>query len=1202
MSSAAGEQAKSLAFLMSNPAISTYISTTPAVSKLFNDVPGAAAAAAGFVAMNPYLFVPPVMSGGNPSGITSGPSGTYFITSTGPAIENIRVTGPVSSIIPVDVPSPIFNVTGAVTESVSSTEYVEPVLTPIAKSSYTFVTISETKKYLDSKVAILNTPGLLQSGGYSVATKAIFDVLSACHPDIVLKEGLEVVNFYIMFTKLNIQIDNCKALKLEENYLKDRFLSNSRWFVYGNFTEEENVTYFRACLLSEKDEGFISLSLKAIRNFCNPKLEFVKIPNISRTTLLRNLSEPSPTLGQDIDIYLNTYTRKLNDIINEFIIQGEFLSANSFINHILQMITEVINKFKRHLSIANNDMLGSDSIYKKNIAIAYRPSVLNSIILYLSKLTNFYTEVKIINDKIISETTSRSNPATVVQSMQGSFSDLSDSASPKYSIAVNNIYDKTLTEAYNLLSIGSAAKAVTLIRDVINKINSSNRATGAQSGGGPSITDIIDNLNNLNNSIGSNNPSGPSGSSNTLLGGIIPPIEPLDISRLELNNLPGPSGSSGPSGPSGSIVVIPGIILPSGPTVVKVATGATGAVQTPTGPAPGTVSMYTGEEEDDFLRGEENLVLTPIGRYAYTFTTVEDASTFLDSKVAILNTPDLFKSGKYSEATKEIIGVFKSLRAPLLALLPTDYVETVKLYSLLTKIKIKMINSQAYKDEHKFLWNKYLKTTVYDLTSGGETYYRVVVASSYGGFLYSVNALLGIIGKQWNKPYITRVAIPLIPKMLLSREQLLQNSPEPDVNISAKLDNDIEKIITPLTPMINEFINQNEFLSGISFLSPIGSTISSIINSAKFSLRDANDSAKPQQTFVKEIIPILFRPSVVNALNIYINKLSNLSIQLTSLKEKLTSSMVIKSNPTTVVQSMQSNFSTLNNATNVASPEYNKAVDKIYNTTVSNVYNLLITGSYDKAQTLLQDVINKMNTNNGPTGATGAQRGGNPSGSESTNLLNSVINNLLELKNTIGANNPSGPSGSSNNILNEIIEKETPVDTGAVILDAIYALSEPSGPSVPSGPSGAITVIPGFTLSGVSSFSGAQTTGASPSTGVTGATDLSGVRDLSGASGPSAASGDTMQPLFLSANSFFSPIFNMIKFAMAEQPPPPPPPPPPTDETGETEETDEGNEGNAGNEDNPSNESNAPVNNSSGGGKIKERKKRKTRRRLKVRK
>ncbi|NDA63016.1 MAG: ribosome biogenesis GTP-binding protein YsxC [Chitinophagia bacterium] len=77
------------------------------------------------------------MSGGNPSGITSGPSGTYFITSTGPAIENIRVTGPVSSIIPVDVPSPIFNVTGAVTESVSSTEYVEPVLTPIAKTSAT---------------------------------------------------------------------------------------------------------------------------------------------------------------------------------------------------------------------------------------------------------------------------------------------------------------------------------------------------------------------------------------------------------------------------------------------------------------------------------------------------------------------------------------------------------------------------------------------------------------------------------------------------------------------------------------------------------------------------------------------------------------------------------------------------------------------------------------------------------------------------------------------------------------------------------------------------------------------------------------------------------------------------------------------------------------------------------------------------------
>ena len=115
----AAHQAESLAFLMSNPEISNYILTTPAVSQLLNSVPGAAAAAAGFVAMNPYLFVPPVMSGGDPSGITSGPSGTYFITSTGPAIDNISVTGPVRSIIPENIPSPIFNTTGAVTGAVA---------------------------------------------------------------------------------------------------------------------------------------------------------------------------------------------------------------------------------------------------------------------------------------------------------------------------------------------------------------------------------------------------------------------------------------------------------------------------------------------------------------------------------------------------------------------------------------------------------------------------------------------------------------------------------------------------------------------------------------------------------------------------------------------------------------------------------------------------------------------------------------------------------------------------------------------------------------------------------------------------------------------------------------------------------------------------------------------------------------------------
>ena len=580
MSSGPGEQAESLAFLMSNPAISNYISSTPAVSQLLNTVPGAAAAAAGFVAMNPYLYVAPVMSGGDPSGITSGPSGTFYITSTGPAIGNITVTGS-NPIIPPDVEKPMFNTTGAKT-----TGYVEPVLTPLTTSIYTFSTISEAKEYLDSKVAVLNTPGLLQSGGYSVATKAIYDLLRSFTPEMLLKGDVELVNFYVLFMRLIIQINNSPVIKLEKEYLGNRFLDSDWEPSYGSSSE---ATYFRVIHLTST-KGYIIRILNAILNFCRPKLDHITAPQVSTFYIASKTPEPSPTFSEDVDTYFSNYIKELNGKIDEFKNQGEFLSVNSLINDVINSITTVINKIKLGLLSANKVGENPNIIAKKNLANLYRPSVLNAITVYVTKLNNLYTEIQKIKDTIASETKSRSNPATVVQSMQGSFSALTNPTSSQYGRAVNDIYNKTLTQVYNLLSIGSTDQAQILIRDVISKINTSNGATGAtgaQSGGGPSLTDIIGSLSSLNNSIGTSSPSGPSGSSNALLGDIIPANEPLDTSRLELDSLSGPSG---PSGSSGAVIVIPGFTVsgastPSGAQVTGAqVTGAqvTGAQATGT--------------------------------------------------------------------------------------------------------------------------------------------------------------------------------------------------------------------------------------------------------------------------------------------------------------------------------------------------------------------------------------------------------------------------------------------------------------------------------------------------------------------------------------------------------------------------------------------------------------------------------------------
>ena len=552
-------------------------------------------------------------------------------------------------------------------------------------------------------------------------------------------------------------------------------------------------------------------------------------------------------------------------------------------------------------------------------------------------------------------------------------------------------------------------------------------------------------------------------------------------------------------------------------------------------------------------------------------------------------------------------------------------VEIVTLYLTLTNIMLKLRHCEAKKQEDRYLGDRFIPRDVspwFSLhPSSPRTYYRVELLINSSLSYAMIPVTLNRINMYCVPVFRNRVIVPPTSKIaaanvILSEEQIKLFSPEPNPNFGQEFDLEAAENIRILRNRMDEFINQGEYISGMTFILSIVGFISSIINRLKYELKIAQSTIdNATQSLLKANMAAVFRPSVLNALTTYLNKLSSVFIEVNSLKDKLVSSMQSKSNPATIVDSMQSNFSALSNPSSV---QYSTAVNTIYDKTVKEVYNLLSIGANDKAQTLIGDVINKMSTSNG---ATGAQRGGNAS-------VSGVLGSLNELSSAIRTDNPSGPSGSTNSLLGNIIPQTEPLDTSTLVLNFS------AGPSGPSGSSGATVVIPGINVSGptgamvatgamaatdavvATGATGADLSGASGAdlSGATGATgaDLSGASgaDLSGASGADLSGASVAPPVvqtrglapFLSVHSFFSPLLDMIR-----APPKVEETPEATEEIVEPEETgeegEEGETGETGEGENVENTGNAPMNNSSGGGKKgKAPKKRKTRRRLKVRK